>query len=56
MVQQIIVLVAFIAAVVYVGRMVYKSFSANQGCSTGCGKCGAVDFETVEKQIRQKGL
>jgi hypothetical protein len=56
MIQQILVLVIFLAAVGYVGWLVYKSFKARSACTTGCGKCGAVDFEKIEKQLRQKGV
>jgi hypothetical protein len=58
MIQQIVVLLIFLAAVAYIGRLLYKSFTAKSGsgCDTGCGKCGAVDFEKIEKQLKQKGI
>jgi hypothetical protein len=56
MIQQIIIGLLFTAALIYVGRLIYKSFQAKSGCATGCGKCGAVDFEKIEKQLQQKGL
>ena len=57
MVQQILVILIFLAAVGYLARMLYKSFQAKStGCATGCGKCGAVDFEKIEAQIKSKVL
>ena len=44
--QLIIVGLLFAAAVFYVGRMVYKMFTAKKGCGTNC-KCG-VDFSNIE--------
>jgi hypothetical protein len=54
MLQQIIIGLLFLGALAYVGRLIYKSFQAKAACSTGCGKCGAVDFEKIEKQINDK--
>jgi hypothetical protein len=56
MVQQIIIVALFLAAVVYLGRLIYKSFQAKSGCATGCGKCNAVDFTKLEEELRKKGI
>lgn len=58
MIQSIIVIVAFALALIYVGRLIYKSFFAgNAGeCASGCGKCGAVDFAKLEQELKQKGF
>jgi len=57
MIQQILVILIFLVAVGYLARMVYKSFQGkSSGCATGCGKCGAVDFEKIEAEIKSKGL
>jgi len=56
MIQQILVALVFAAALFYVGRLIYKSFQAKSACSTGCGKCGAVDFQKIEEQLRKQGL
>jgi len=53
MFQQIMIILLFAAALVYLGRMIYRSFSADS-CATGCGKCGAIDFDKIEKQISSK--
>jgi len=41
-IQFILVIIIFIAALAYVGRMIYRSISSkDKGCATGCGKCAA---------------
>jgi hypothetical protein len=52
MIQQAIIILLFSGAVFFVVRMIYKSFQTKTGCSTGCAKCGAVDFDKIEKKIR----
>ncbi|MBT1698933.1 FeoB-associated Cys-rich membrane protein [Fulvivirgaceae bacterium PWU4] len=56
MMQQIIIGLIFIAAVIYLVRLVYRNFRSGSACETGCGKCGAVDFAKLEKQLKEKGL
>jgi len=57
MIQQLLVGLVFSGALFYVGRMIYKSFQAKSACSTGCGKCGAVDFQKIEQQLKAgKGI
>lgn len=54
MVQEIIVGLIFLAALVYIGKIIYRSFKPKNGvCSKGCGSCSAVDFKKLEKQIKQ---
>jgi len=43
--QEIIVILLFIGALFYVGRIVYRTFQTKKGCGTNC-KCG-VDFSDV---------
>jgi hypothetical protein len=52
--QQVLIGLIFLAAIVYVGSLVYRSFQAKSGCASGCGKCGAIDFAKIEQQIKQK--
>lgn len=47
-IQVIIVLVLFVAALVYLGRSILKSFRAKKGCGTNC-KCG-VDFSNLPQE------
>jgi bacterioferritin-associated ferredoxin len=56
MIQQLIVSVIFLASLAYVGRLIYKSLKAKSGCASGCGKCGAVDFQKIEARIKKQGL
>ena len=44
----------FLGAVGYLGRILYQSFRAKStGCTSGCGKCGAIDLNKIEAQIRK---
>ncbi len=49
--QNITIIVICAAALVFLVLKFYKSFT-DKGCGTGCGACGAVDFEKMEKQIK----
>ncbi|MDL5045959.1 hypothetical protein QQ054_07925 [Oscillatoria amoena NRMC-F 0135] len=51
MMQHLIVLVLFLAAAVYMGRLVYRAFQA-KSCATGCGKCSAIDVDKLANTIR----
>jgi hypothetical protein len=53
MFQQVIIIVLFAASLAYLGRMIYRSFQS-KSCATGCGKCNAVDFEKIEKELHTK--
>ena len=55
MLQEILVGIGFAGAVFYVGQLIYKSLQSKSACATGCGKCGAVDFQKIEAQIKKKG-
>jgi hypothetical protein len=56
MVQEIIVAIVFAGAVFYVGQLIYKSLQSKSACTTGCGKCGALDIQKIEAQINEKRL
>jgi hypothetical protein len=49
MVQTIIIGVLIIAALAYLGRMVYRSFQGKAHCDTGCGKCGEIKADAPKK-------
>ncbi|HMV08282.1 MAG TPA: FeoB-associated Cys-rich membrane protein [Cyclobacteriaceae bacterium] len=53
MLQQVIILLLFISALAYLGRMVYRMFQS-KSCVTGCGKCSAVDFNKIEKDLNAR--
>ncbi|QQL49489.1 FeoB-associated Cys-rich membrane protein [Mucilaginibacter ginkgonis] len=46
MVQTIIIILLFGAAVFYIGRLMYKSMTAKKACGGNC-KCG-VDFSDIK--------
>ena len=52
--QQVLLGLIFLGAIVYIGSMIYKSFQAKTGCASGCGKCGAIDFAKIEQQLKEK--
>ncbi|HEY5917194.1 MAG TPA: FeoB-associated Cys-rich membrane protein [Chryseolinea sp.] len=56
MIQEVIVGIVFAGAVFYVGQLVYRSLQSKSACTTGCGKCGALDIQKIEAQIKKKGL
>ncbi|WP_073238704.1 FeoB-associated Cys-rich membrane protein [Pedobacter caeni] len=46
-IQTILIAILFIAAIFYIGRMIYRSVSPKTGgCASNC-KCG-VDFSNIE--------
>jgi hypothetical protein len=51
MLQQVFIALIFIGALAFIVRMIFRSFQAKHACSSGCGKCGAVDFDKIEKEI-----
>ncbi len=54
MIQLIIVIGLFVGAAAYLGRLLYRSFQANNTCQSGCAKCGALDLEKIEKSLKSK--
>ncbi|GAB3824974.1 FeoB-associated Cys-rich membrane protein [Pontibacter rugosus] len=54
MIQQLIILLIFLVAVAYMGRMLYRSFAASSGCAKGCGSCGSIDFNKIQKELEKK--
>lgn len=47
-IQFILVIIIFLAALFYVGRMIYRSISVKDGgCASGCGKCPA-NFDNIK--------
>ncbi|MFA6246934.1 MAG: FeoB-associated Cys-rich membrane protein [Mucilaginibacter sp.] len=51
-IQAVVIIVLFIAAVFYVGRLLYKSLFTKKGCGSNC-KCG-VDFSGIEASKQSK--
>lgn len=55
MIQLVIIAILFLAALGYLGRMIYKNFRTDAGCSSGCTSCG-IDISKIRKELEQKGL
>ena len=54
MAQQIFILLLFIAAVAYMGRLVYRSFTMKGNCVSGCSGCATIDFNKIQKDLEKK--
>jgi len=46
-VQEILLAVIFVIALIYIGRMMYRNLKSDKNCASGCGKCGA-DFSKIK--------
>jgi len=53
MLQQVLIVLLFLGAAFYIGRLAYRSFQAKNACQSGCSKCGALDLEKIEKQLQE---
>ncbi|TAE38984.1 MAG: FeoB-associated Cys-rich membrane protein [Sphingobacteriales bacterium] len=49
MMQNVLVILLFIAALAYMVRLVWRALRSNKGCASGCAKC-KVDFTLPYKQ------
>jgi hypothetical protein len=58
MTQDIIVIVLFVVALAYVGRLIWRQFSAKDatGCAKGCSGCNVIDVDKIEAGFRQKSI
>jgi len=52
--QHLIIAVLFLAAMVYLAYIAYKSFTSTD-CSSGCGSCG-IDFDKINRDLQKKGI
>jgi hypothetical protein len=52
MVQYIIVGLLLAAALIYLGRILYRSFKGQASCDTGCAKCNAE--ESIGSLVQKK--
>ncbi|MBW7467148.1 hypothetical protein ABID22_001242 [Pontibacter aydingkolensis] len=54
MVQELIILLVFLAAAFYMGRLIYRSFAAKSGCVKGCGTaCSTIDFKKIQQDLER---
>ena len=56
MIQVALVIILFIGALAYLGRILYKQLQAKSACASGCGKCNVVDFKKIESQIQKRAF
>lgn len=47
--QEILVIIFFLASLTYLIRYVYRS-NTTKGCSSGCGSCGKIDVDKIIAQ------
>ena len=55
--QELIVIVLFLGALFYIGKLLYSSFfqkNTGSACAKGCGSCSAIDVAKIEAEIKQK--
>ncbi len=54
MVQEILLALVFLAALAYIGKIIYRSIKPKNGvCDKGCASCNAIDFKKLEQQIKK---
>ncbi len=51
--ENIIIALIFLSALIYLGSIVYKNFNPKYktGCAKGCGSCGAIDFDEIAMKM-----
>ena len=54
--ENIVIVLIFISAIVYLGNLVYKNFNPKNktGCAKGCGSCGAIDFDKIALEMESQ--
>ncbi|MDQ2656265.1 MAG: FeoB-associated Cys-rich membrane protein [Bacteroidota bacterium] len=55
MVQNLIILLLFLAAIAYLGYVIYQNFRMRSGCPSGCGSCG-IDFDKIRRELAKKAV
>jgi len=45
--QLTLVIILFVLAIIYMGRLLYNSMNSKKGCVSNCGKCAA-DFSEIK--------
>jgi hypothetical protein len=53
MIQYILVGLLVIAALAYLGWMIFESFTSTD-CKSGCGSCSTLDIKAIQKSIAKK--
>ena len=55
-IQYLLIGMLFVAAAFYVGRIFYRAFFSKTavGCAKGCGACGQLDVEALQRTIERR--
>jgi hypothetical protein len=51
-IQQLLILTLFVAALVYLGRIGWRAWRTKNACEAGCGKCNTIDVDKLKKTVR----
>ena len=54
MVQEILIGFIFLAALGFLAYLIFRSFTAKEGCSTGCGACTPADFKKMDISSKEE--
>ena len=54
MIQGVLITIIFLAAVAYLGKVIYQQFQLKSACASGCGKCSVIDFKKIEAELVKK--
>jgi len=52
--QELLVAIIFFTAIFYLVKLAYSSFFQSNSCPKGCGSCGGIDVEKIQRQIKKK--
>ena len=56
LVQNLLIVLLFLAATFYVGRIFWRAFFTKSaaGCAKGCGACGTLDVDRLQRTIEAR--
>ncbi|TPE45525.1 FeoB-associated Cys-rich membrane protein [Pontibacter mangrovi] len=54
MIQHILILFIFLAAVAYMLRILYQTFTAKSGCAKSCGGCSTIDLKKIQQELEKR--
>jgi hypothetical protein len=49
--EEIFIVLVFIAAVAFMGRTLYKQYTTDKGCSVGCASCEVKEVKPKEFKL-----
>lgn len=54
-IQQLLILTLFVAALAYLGRIGLRAWRSKNSCEAGCNKCNVADIDLMAKTIEKAG-